>query len=328
MGGLLSRRTGYFKPERDLADLTGKVVIVTGANTGIGYHTVKLLARKGAKVYLGARNEAKAKEAIAELEREGLGSGQVVWLHVDMSNPMWAQEAANEFLMKETRLDILVNNAAVLTGPYVLTKGGLNHTMVVNHFSPFVFIRTLLPLMIKTSQEPNSDVRIVTLGSCAHKMGPATDPKIRFDDVEDFNQEFPDDFYPDWSRYCVTKLACILFARELQKKLDASKIPIFSIPIHPGEVNTFADRIKYAPVAKVLMNIFFMRPEPGAYNSCFAAASPVVKKNAAKYKHAYLTPIGRVSKLGKNARRDDLARDLWDATERILKDAHMEIPDL
>ena len=124
----------------------------------------------------------------------------------------------------------------------------------------------------------------------------------------------------------VTKLACILFARELQKKLDASNISIFSIPIHPGEVNTFADRIKFASVAKVLMPIFFMRPEPGAYNSCFAAASPLVKKNAAKYKHAYLTPIGTVSKLGKNARRDDLARDLWDSTEKILKDAHIDIP--
>jgi len=171
MGGLLSRRTGYFNPQRDLADLTGKVAIVTGANTGIGYHTVKLLARQGAKIYLGARNESKAKAAIAELEREGLGPGQVVWLHVDMSEPTWAQDAANEFLKKESRLDILVNNAAVLAGPYVLTKDGLNLTMVVNHFSPVVFIRTLLPLMIQTSKEPNSDVRIVTVGSCAHSMG-------------------------------------------------------------------------------------------------------------------------------------------------------------
>ena len=83
------------------------MVFLVQSSTGIGYHTVKLLARRGAKVYLGARNESKAKAAIAELEREGLGSGQVVYLHVDLSDPRWAQEAANEFLTKETRLDIL-----------------------------------------------------------------------------------------------------------------------------------------------------------------------------------------------------------------------------
>lgn len=127
MGGRLSRSTGAFNPEKDLIDLSGKVVIVTGAkfvrvaylqsrlfifsplrfSTGIGYHTAKLLARKGAKVYLGARNESKASGAIHQLEQEGLGHGQVIWLKVDLSDPRLAKEAAEEFLRRESRLDIL-----------------------------------------------------------------------------------------------------------------------------------------------------------------------------------------------------------------------------
>lgn len=76
-------------------------------STGIGYHTVKFLARKGATVYLGARNEAKARAAMAELEKDGIGRGQVVFLNVNFSDPRWAKAAAEEFLTKESRLDIL-----------------------------------------------------------------------------------------------------------------------------------------------------------------------------------------------------------------------------
>lgn len=129
MGGCLSRKTGTFDPQKDLNDLAGKVAIVTGAkcvtftlissllriltscnaptSTGIGYHTVKFLARKGAKVYLGARNKSKAMAAICQLEEEGIGPGEVVWLPINLSDPQWAKKAAEEFLEKESRLDIL-----------------------------------------------------------------------------------------------------------------------------------------------------------------------------------------------------------------------------
>lgn len=81
--------------------------VCNALSTGIGYHTVKFLARKGAKVYLGARNEAKAMAALAELEKEGIGHGQVEYLNVNFGDPRWARLAAEEFLRKESRLDIL-----------------------------------------------------------------------------------------------------------------------------------------------------------------------------------------------------------------------------
>jgi len=317
--GCLSRKHS-FEPSKDLHDLTGKVVLVTGANTGIGYETVKHLARRGAKVYLGARDESKATGAIAKLEAEGLGRGQVVWLRVDYSDPRWAKAAAEEFMRREARLDILINNAAQLTGPFEKTSDGISKLMVVNHFGTYVFTRSLLPLLIKTSQEPDSDVRIVTLTSIAHDRARAARPDIKFREVRDFNGEFPDDSYPEWSRYSMTKLANILFTRELQKRLDASKSAITCISVHPGGVNTFASRTPYPFLASVVMGLFFSVPETGAYTSCFAAASPLVRRNPEKYRGAYLVPVGVITEPGDNAKRDDLALDLWETTEKILKE--------
>ncbi|KAF8190180.1 NAD-P-binding protein [Pholiota molesta] len=326
MGGCMSRKTGGFDPQKDLKDLTGKVAIVTGGNTGIGYHTVKFLARKGAKVYLGARNEAKAKEAIIQLEREGLGPGQVIWLHVDLADPRWAKMAAEDFLQRESRLDILINNAAQLTGAYEETRDGISSVVVTNYFSPFVFTRMLLPLLMKTSKEPKSDVRIVSLGSIAHTQKHAMNPDLKFEEIQDFNQEFASDFYPDWARYSMTKLTAILFARELQKRLDEWEIPIISIPIHPGEVNTFADRLPWPILANIVMEVFFMRPEAGSYTSCFAAASPLIEEFPEKYRYTYLEPVGVVGKLSENAKSIDLASQLWETTETILKDLNIDSP--
>ena len=124
----------------------------------------------------------------------------------------------------------------------------------------------------------------------------------------------------------ITKLTNILFARELQKRLDDSKIAILSIPIHPGGVDTFANSLPWPILGGILMKIFFVTPEIGSFTSCFAAASPLVKASS-KYKHAYLVPVGRIGKLGKNV-KDDLAVELWESTEKILGDLGLSYPDV
>ncbi|KAG6907738.1 hypothetical protein DXG01_007538 [Tephrocybe rancida] len=273
------------------------------------------------------------------LHQEGLGpgNGEVVWLKADFSELENARDAAELFMRLEQRLDVLVNNAAQLTGPFEKTKDGLSRHMTVkcvllscydlmllkgatfsSHFGPYILTRTLLPLLVKTSKEPGSDVRIVTLSSLAHRTSRAAQPLIEFRELKDFNEEFRDDVYPDWSRYCMTKLANVLWMRELQKHLDASGAAITCIPINPGTVNTFASRMPFPFIASILFAIFFDIPEVGAYTSCFAAASPAIRANPEKYKGAFLEPVGIITEPSENAKDDKLAKELWETTESIL----------
>ncbi|KAG6811833.1 hypothetical protein H0H92_005630 [Tricholoma furcatifolium] len=327
MGSCFSRRKTY-NPTKDIPDLTGRVILVTGGNTGIGYETVKHLARRGAKVYLGARNESKATGAIAKLQKEGLGpgNGEVVWLKADFSELQSAKEAAQLFLRLEGRLDVLINNAAQLTGQFEKTRDGISRIMTVNHFGPYIFTRELLPLLVKTSNEVNSDVRIVNVSN--HIRNNMVSKFIvwlsaliagtPFQEVKDFNEEFADDAWPDWARYCMTKLANVLWTRELQRRIDISGADIICMAINPGTVNTFASRTPFPFIASILFALFFEVPEVGAYTSCFATSSPVIRANPERYKGAFVEPVGIVTKPSEVARNDKLAEELWETTEIIL----------
>ncbi|KIY48443.1 NAD(P)-binding protein [Fistulina hepatica ATCC 64428] len=296
MGGFFSRQAAP-DFERDLEDMTGKVVIVTGANTGIGLTTVKYLARKGAKVYLGARNESKATGALAQLESEGVAPGQVLYLHVDLSDPRSAKKAAGEFMKRETRLDVLSD-----------------------HISPFLCTHTLLPLMKKTAQEPASDVRIINVASNAHKRTSAI--TARFRTPEELNRDHTDAQWSDWSRYAVSKLANVMHASALQRRLSAEDIPIVCMSLHPGVVNTWADRTPAPIIANVLFYFFGDDLEFGAYTSCFAAASPLVREEREHYEGAYLVPLGQLGGPGDRLPRSediDLQDELWNTTEVVLE---------
>lgn len=174
------------------------------------------------------------------------------------------------------------------------------------------------------------------LSSIAHRKSRAAAPGIKFREVEDFNGEFADDPFPDWSRYCqyplfyanasnpihvaMTKLANVLWMRELQRRLNAMGAAITCMPINPGSVNTFAARMPFPWVAAVLFALFFAIPEVGAYTSCFATAASEVRDNPEKFKGAFLEPVGIVTPPSEVARRDELAEELWETTERILED--------
>ncbi|KAI0336796.1 NAD-P-binding protein [Cubamyces sp. BRFM 1775] len=326
MGSFISKQP-KFDPAKDLADLTGKVAIVTGGNSGIGYATVQHLARRGAKVYIGARSEERAKAAIERLRAEGLqpGNGELDWFQLDLGDPRKAKEGAEAFLAKEQRLNILVNNAGIMRVPYNIDKTyGIQDNMLVNHVSPFVFTKALLPLLVQTAKEPGSDVRIVMVASGTIRM--LKGREVHFRDINDFNLKFSG-ILADMNRYALSKLANVLYAKQLQKKFDFEGIPITVMSLHPGSVNTEGlskdpsmQTFLVGPVIKSLLGWFFVSPSEGAYTSVFAAASPVVKAERDRYKGAWLEPPGKlVTPPTPHAEDKELAEELWKTTETILR---------
>ncbi|KIM36678.1 hypothetical protein M413DRAFT_449022 [Hebeloma cylindrosporum] len=317
MGNLSSRG---FDPATDLVDLKGKVAIVTGGNTGIGLATVRHLARAGAKVYLAARNESRATGALAQLEFEGLGpgNGEVLWLKLDLSDPRDAKKAAEEFMARETRLDILVNNAGMIKAPYEIGPDGVTTLAIVNYISPYVFTRTLIPLLQQTAKEPNSDVRIVNVTSITHKLIPSS---VKFDDVEDFNITYRRRPLAGLTRYAHGKLAMILWTKSLQRRLNEDiSAPITVISVHPGGVDTFTHSWPFPRFFKWLVGLTIASPEVGAYNSVFAAAGSRVAEKKEAYEGAYLEsqPTGRIAVPNKVTLNEQLGNNLWNITDSFL----------
>jgi len=315
--------TRKFDPKTDLVDLKGKVIVVTGGNRGIGYATVQHLARAGAKVYIAARSQERAAAAIAKiLEVEGLASGSVVWHKLDLSDPRDAKKSAEEFMRLEDRLDILINNAAVIGGAYEKTSDGISTMATVNYISPFVFTRTLLPLLTATAQQPNSDVRIVNVSSMTQKFQPSS---VRFKTPEDFNVTYRTSLLPGLMRYGHSKLCNLLHAKSLQNRFNAAEppIPITVISLHPGGVNSFTDTWLFPRFSKWLVELAIQDLEHGAYNSVFAAASKEVAENREKYKGVYLdsNPTGSIATHKSGPLSDGaLAEELWKTTEKFLTD--------
>ncbi|KAA1471872.1 NAD-P-binding protein [Dentipellis sp. KUC8613] len=327
MGFLFSKQT--YNPDRDIPDLTGKVVIVTGANAGIGVKTVEQLALHGAKVYLACRSEAKAKAAIVGIEKTSPSSKRqqrLVWLPLDLSSVHSAKKAAEEFLAREDRLDILsksatvkqsmvreayypvVNNAARMVADYTIGKDGVELNVAVNQFGHFVFTQTLLPLLKETAKRRDADVRIVAIDvkvSSSSYLQPGT---TKFGSLEDLNdpQGPPGKENTTESklrRYGTSKLMNVLFAAELQRRLDA-------------EESAYAADLPW--YVKLYVATLAMTPLQGAMTSLFAATSAQVAAERDKYKGKYLVPYGQIAGPATSASKDPLiAKTLWETTERI-----------
>ncbi|KAF7331079.1 NAD-binding protein [Mycena venus] len=308
--------------EDDLVDLHGKVAIVTGGNTGIGYATIQMLARKGAKVYMAARSEERALEAIKQLQAENINDGSVHWLKLELSDPRAAKRAAQEFLEKETRLDIIVNNAAKSApGPFKLDKDGLLDIMVLNYISHFAFVDALLPLLKETAKESGSDVRIVNVSSMAHsRVKPET-----FATREAFNKVHGESTNGYLDTYGNSKLANVLHIKELQKRLTAESIPITCIAAHPGFVRTvgsdgFLSSIPYfGGFLKKFVGPLISTPwRTGAMTIAFAAAGKEVVEQREKYRGVYMVPIATIAPASKYAQDERLQKECYETTEKII----------
>ncbi|PPR08292.1 hypothetical protein CVT24_002450 [Panaeolus cyanescens] len=280
-------------------------------SSGIGLATVRHFVRKGAKVYMASRNQSRATGAIAQLEAEGLfreqSAGSVLYHHCELNDPKEVKRSAEEFLRRETRLDVLVNNAA-------------------HYISPVVLVHTLMPLLKKTAQEAGSDVRIVNVVSYGHKLISAKG--VKFDAIEDMRPQFAWSLSPWMMQYGHNKLMMVMWNIALQEKLDQdSAAPITMICLHPGAIDTFSHRTWFPVVVKWLVSFFMLEPPAGAYNSVFAAAAKKVRDNREEYKGSYLDsrPTGAIATPNPAALDRKLREDLWNVTAKFLSSIGLSI---
>ncbi|KAH8668725.1 hypothetical protein BX600DRAFT_460587 [Xylariales sp. PMI_506] len=223
--------------------------------------------------------------------------------------------ATEDFKARENRLDILVNNAALLARALDKDANDISVSFATNYLGPFLLTRELLPLLEKTETE-HQGVRIINVASTAHYDAP-TDS--RFGSLNDFNNAFGNENEPlsNYLRYGYSKLASILHIKELQRRFDESNLPILAIAVHPGGVATDGA----AGYLGGRDNDSFrtgLSPLEGALTPLFAAAHPEPAAEPQKYAGAYLMPFGGLKEPSDLAKNAVLAQQLWATSQELL----------
>ncbi|MCR5213328.1 MAG: SDR family oxidoreductase [Eubacterium sp.] len=277
-----------------MADLNGKIAIVTGANSGMGMATVAALSDMGAKVVMLCRSQERGQAAYDKLMEKKNRSLDLILC--DLGDYTSIREFVAKFRERYTHLDILVNNAGFISLDRQETKEGLEKQFGVNHIGHFLLTNLLLDMMPSGS-------RIVNVASGAHKSG-----KIYFDDInltKGFNVI---------KAYSQSKLANVLFTRELARRLKSRRISVNCC--HPGAVATNIGIDRDTGFGKTLTGMlkpFFQSPEDGARTAIFLASDESVRKITGGY--FYKCKIAKSSKLSKDKA---LAKRLYAFSEKLV----------
>lgn len=282
---------------RDLMpDLSGKTFLVTGANTGIGKETVRGLAARGARVVVAGRSEERTRAAIGEITAD-TGSTDLDYLPLDLGDLTSVRAAAESFLASGERLDVLVNNAG-LAGKRGMTASGFELAFGTNHVGPFLLTELLRDRIVETGPG-----RIVNVASTGHYRAPGIDwHAVRQ----------PSATRTAFDEYCVSKLANVLHARELGRRLAGTGVTTYSL--HPGAIAS--DVWREVPFGlRHVMKLFMKSPEQGARTSLYCATSPEVEQSTGRYydSERERTPSKVVT--------DELAAELWGRSEAWVRPA-------
>ncbi|KAI8812575.1 hypothetical protein BJ742DRAFT_24764 [Cladochytrium replicatum] len=300
-----------------IPDLTGKTAIVTGGNTGIGLTTVKALLSKNAKVYLAARNPARAEVALQEIKKE-IPNANVEFMQLDLGDLKQVKEAARKYVQSGEPLHILVNNAGIMMTPFELTKDGIETQFGTNHIGHFAFTTTLLPVI-----ERSAPSRIVNVSSEGHRLPP--NEGIIFDKINEENA------MGNVQRYGQSKLANILFTKSLADRFEGKQVWVNAV--HPGVVNTelirgptsYYEQSKtlnarlMAPIFNALFPIFrpfLLTPQQGALTQLYAATSQEIETK--NYRGRYFVPFGKPSASSKLSENKELREKLWKFSEDLV----------
>ena len=276
-----------------------QVVVVTGANVGIGFETAAAVAARGATTVLGCRDRAKGEAAASAIEQRVGHRAHLV--HLDLADFVSVRACADEIQTRWDRLDVLVNNAGGWWSARRLTEQGFEQTFGVNHLGPFLLTQLLLDRL-----RASAPSRIVNVSSVGHRFARG----MNWDDLQ------LERGYDSALAYGQSKLANILFTRELARRLPADVVTANAC--HPGSVRTGLGREGDATgviglVAFGLLRPFYLSPKRGARTSIYLASAPELAGQSGGY---YVRC--RRHRESNAARDDDAARRLWEVSEHLV----------
>eukprot|EP00743_Colponemidia_sp_Colp-15_P002052 GILK01002226.1.p1 GENE.GILK01002226.1~~GILK01002226.1.p1 ORF type:complete len:311 (-),score=44.40 GILK01002226.1:154-1086(-) len=290
-----------------------QTVVITGGAAGIGYVCARELARKGWHVVIAARTPSAAEHAIENLKRES-GSSKFDFIQLDLSSMKSIKAFSDEYHHRGFPLHVLLNNAGVMGCPRSFTEDGFEMQFGTNHIGHYLLTRLLLDVIQKTATA-EVPARVVNLASVGHLWCPRGG--IEFDNLK------AEKSYSPWTAYGQSKLANILFTKELARQVEGQNILVNAV--HPGYVKTTLARhveTVHGHIASVLGNaaasIFAKTPDQGALTSLYAVASPDITTN--KLTGQYFVPTAKLSAPSAYAQDPELAKKLWQVSEELVKE--------
>jgi NAD(P)-dependent dehydrogenase (short-subunit alcohol dehydrogenase family) len=294
----------------DIPDQSGRVAVVTGANSGLGLETATALSGAGAHVVLACRNEEKAATA-ADHIRGAHPDASVEVVRCDLSSQASVAKAAEGINAAHDRLDLLIDNAGVMAIPRRVTDDGWEMQLATNHLGHFALTAHLLDRLLATD-----DSRVVVVTSFVHHVG-----KIRFEDLQSERK------YNKWSAYSQSKLANMLFTLELQRRLARADSGTIALASHPGyaatELQATGPRMSGSRIMEqgsILFNrLFAQSAAGGALPSLYAATAPDLAGGELIGPGGFMQQRGAPKAVSpsKRASDPDLARRLWEVSEDL-----------
>ena len=277
-------------------DLTGKSCIVTGATSGIGEVTAMTLAAAGARLGILCRDPVKGERTLQQIRRQ-TGNDAVQLFRADLASQAEIRTVAAEILASFPQIHLLINNAGVVNLKFSETVDGIETTFAVNHLAYFLLTQLLLDRV-----RASAPARIVNVASDAHKFVGA----FNFDDPQSRTR------YKSMRVYGYSKLANILFTRELARRLEGTGVTVNAV--HPGAVATGlgTNNGSFAKALTSVLGIFFKNPEQGAATSLHVAMSPELEGVSGHY-----FAKSREAKISSGARDDAAAARLWTLSEEM-----------
>jgi NAD(P)-dependent dehydrogenase (short-subunit alcohol dehydrogenase family) len=284
----------------NIPDLTGKIAIVTGANSGIGYEMARALAGKEATVILACRNKDKGDAAVRQITQE-YPEAKAELMQLDLAGLASVRRFADEFANHCDRLDILINNAGIMRTPFGKTADGFELQFGTNHLGHFALTGLLLDIIIRTHK-----ARVITVSSGGERFG-----KIDFDNLN------AEKGYDGGGAYGQSKLANLLFTYELQRRFEGTGVDAIAAAAHPGW--TVTNLQVHWRMLRVLNPFIGQKPEMGALPALYAATAPDVQGGDYYGPDGWFELRGHPTKVQSSDRSHDaaVAAKLWAVSEEL-----------